>query len=166
MTYTHGRDIVKPPETYMEWLECLDLIQCAPQNILELEELMRRGSFSGSRKVLSSLEQQLINSINVLLTKAVERLSSAVSVCIEDGSFNGMIHSYKQFRKTVLSTMFFEELSFLPISFRKELKASIEAQMKEFDKAFKKDMMNAAVENPGSELESAVTLISYIRLFD
>ena len=68
--------------------------------------------------------------------------------------------------KTVLSTMFFEELSFLPISFRKELKASIEAQMKEFDKSFKKDMMNAAVENPGSELESAVTLISYIRLFD
>lgn len=150
----------------MEWLECLDLMQGAPQDILELEMLMRKGSFSGSSKVLSSLEQQIINSINVLLTKAVEHLSSAVNVCFEDGSFYGMIHSYKQFRKTVLSTMFFEDLIFLPASFRKDLKESITTQMREFDNSFKKDMMNVAIENPGSELESAVTLINYIRLFD
>ena len=150
----------------MEWLACLDNMQCAPPDIQELGLLMREGSFSGSKTVLSSLEQQIIKSINALLTKAVGRLSNAVSVCFEDGSFYGMIQSYKQFKKTVLSTMFFEDLVFLPASFRKELKESIAAQMREFDESFKRNILNVAIENPGSELESAVTIINYIDLFD
>lgn len=157
---------VKPPETYMEWLECLDMMQCVPPNILELEMMLRGGSFFGSRKVLSSLEQQIINSINVMLTKSVERLSCEVDVCFEDGSFYRLIHAYKQFKKTIRSAMFFENLDFLPASFRKDLKESIASQMREFDDSFKKNMTNVAIENPGSELESAVTIINYIGLFD
>lgn len=166
MAHTYKGEGVKPPETYMEWLECLDMMQCAPPNILELEMMMRKGSFSGTGKVLLSLEQQIINSINALLTKAVERLSSAVDVCYEDGAFYWLIQSYKQFKRTILSAMFFENLDFLPASFRKGLKDSIASQMRAFDDSFKKNMANVAIENPGSELESAVTIINYIDLFD
>jgi len=166
MARVHAGDKGRAPKTYMEWLECLDLMQKAPRNIAELEMLLRAGSFNGSKTVLSSLEQQIMNTINAILTKAVERLSATVNVCFEDNSYYAMIQDYKVFKRTVLATLFFEDLPFLPKQFREDLKESISAQMVEFDRTFKEELKNAAIDNPGTEFESAVTMINYIRLFD
>lgn len=155
-----------PPNTYMEWLEILDLMQKAPGNIEELGILLRAGTFNGSKTVLSSLERRIISAINYVLTKSVERLNNTMNMCIEDNSYCEIIHSYHNLKKTILAVQFFESLEFLPNLFIQSLKDSISKQMIEFEKDFKNNLKIAAVENPNTEFESAIIMINYIKLFD
>ena len=150
----------------MEWLACLDLFRKAPENISDIERLLRAGSFTGSKTVLVSLEQQIMDAINAMLNQAASHLSDTVTVCFEDNCFYGLVRSYKSFKKAVSSSVFFDDLEFLPEKFRKELHDSIESQMRGFEKSFKKHLKDEAIEKPNSEFESAVIMIDIIRLFD
>lgn len=166
MVDSYRKDIDSPPTTYMEWLEVLNLMTTGYRDAFRYGALLRAGSFTGSSIVLASLEQQIMNTINTLLTMTVARLNSAVNIAFEDNSYQGMVQAYKEYKMGVLATLFFEDLAFLPEEFRTDLKASITAQMLKFDRSFRKDIENAAIENNNSELESAVVLINYIPLFE
>lgn len=153
------------PSTYQQWLDCFRMMKEQPLSSSEIYEAAAAGSFRGSDAMQAALEQQMVDTINVVLNKSVKRFVRELNESITFNELDRAEFLFKRLKKDIHKTLFFMELSFLSADFKSELYSSISAQMNGFWDDTVAFLRKQAMECPNSDLEDAIYFIRRIKLF-
>lgn len=156
---------ISAPSTYQEWLDCFLLMKELPLSSNGIYEVVISGSFSGSRAMQAALEQQMVDTINVVLNKSVKRFVRELNESITFNELDRAELLFKRLKKDIHKTLFFMQLSFLSGNFKTELYSSISVQMNGFWDDTITFLRKQALECSNSDLEDAIYLIRRIKLF-
>lgn len=159
------RSTISAPKTYQEWLDCFSLMKEQPLSNNGVYEVITFGSFSGTGAMQAALEQQMVDTINVVLNRSVKRFVRELNECITFNELEQAEFLFKRLKKDIHKTLFFMELSFLSGEFKTELYSSISLQMAGFWDETVGFLKRQATEYSNSDLEDAIYLIRRIKLF-
>jgi hypothetical protein len=153
------------PYTYQQWLDCFMLMKQQPLSSAEPYEAAASGSFSGTPAMQAALQQQMVDTINVVLNRSIKRFVRELNECITFNELDRAEFLFKRLKKDIHKTLFFMQLSFLSADFKTELYSSISVQMNGFWDDTIGFLRKQAVEYENSDLEDAIYLVRRIKLF-
>ncbi len=159
------RSTLSAPSTYQEWLDCFSAMKEQPLSSSGVYEVITLGSFAGTGAMQVALEQQMVDTINVVLNRSIKRFVRELNECIAFNELEQAEFLFKRFKKDINKTLFFMQLSFLSGEFKTELYSSISVQMTGFWDDTVGFLKQQAMEYSNSDLEDAIYLIRRIKLF-
>ena len=159
-------DADTPPESYEEWLACLEAIHEHPWEAALLCERMRNGVFRGvETSLLPSFERRVLDCVNRMLDQSVERFSHQCQELMETADFSMLDLLFQRLATQIRLALFFRELDFLPEEFRLTTEQSLRERMTFFWNDTLRTLEHEALENGAIELEDALEAIKRISLF-
>lgn len=153
------------PSTYQEWLDCFARMRELPLSGNGDFEVLALGAFSGTSAMQAALERQMVDTINAVLNKSVQRFVRDLNECITFNELAQVDVLFKRLKKDINKTLFFLNLSFLSSEFKAGLYASITDQMTDFWNDTVGFLRQQVMDHSNSDLEDALFLIRRIRLF-
>ena len=165
MSIVEERTEIKAPTTYQEWLDCFEIMKQNPVRGNGVFEAVASGSFIGTEVTNGAMQKQVIETVNAVLDKSVKRFIKELNESI---AFNDLLQIdilFRRLKQDIERSLFFENLFFLPKTFRKELSLSVKTQMQKFWDDTVRFLYDQSLEFSNSELEDVLFLIKRIHLF-
>ncbi len=154
----------KPPQRYLEWLECFEYMK-KHRFGLEHAEVLKKGSCIDSEATVGYLEQQLIKTINCVINNDFRRFSRELTLCLSYGEYDGIYIPFIALSKDLSACMFFLELDFMSVDFRRELRDSVKREaMTAWSRAVRQ-VETMCAESGDVTLEDQLFLIRHVKLF-
>jgi len=155
-----------PPESYEEWLACLEALHERPWEAAVLCQLMRNGVFHGMEtSLLPSFQRRLLDCVNKMLDQAVLRFSRQCQELLETADFSMLDFPFRRLAIQIRQSLFFRELLFLPEEFRLSTENSLKERMTFFWNDTIRTLKLEASESGAQELEDIMEAIQRIQLF-
>ncbi|MBQ8595590.1 MAG: hypothetical protein IJ406_06515 [Oscillospiraceae bacterium] len=164
MIILEEKRLEKIPCTYQDWMNCFNQMKEEPLSRIGYEQFSM-GEFWGSEATLVSLENQMVDAINVVLNRIVKRFLKDFNECLMFNELSQMDSLFKKLKKDINRVMFFLDLNFLSDNFKKELYNSVSEQMLSFWNDTIDFLQKQANEYYNSDLEDVLFLIKRIKLF-
>jgi hypothetical protein len=159
------KSVNRSPGTYQEWLSCFDYLRESSAVDEGTVELIKNGSFVSSGQMMAAFQTQLMETINTMLNKRVGRFIKDLNRAIEFNELEDIAFLYVKLRNETGKCLFFENLNFLDVGFRRELIDSIKQQVTSCWNSTLRFLRQQSVEYSNSGLEDALFLIYRIKLF-
>lgn len=156
---------MQAPCTYQEWLSCFEKMRHPDGACSEAFDAARRGSFVGSERTRNALQQQIIETVNVLLDKSTKRFTRKLNGCLAFGDFLSVELLFKRLKTDTNCCLFFTELTFLPGEFLVQLEEEIRTKMDAFWGDCIRVLREMCLESLNDEMEDCLFLVRRIRLF-
>ena len=145
-------------------MNCFNQMKEEPLSKIDYEQFSK-GEFWGSETTLVSLENQMVDAINVVLNRIVKRFLKDFNEYLVFNELSQMDNLFKKLKKDINHVMFFLDLNFLSDDFKKELYNSVSEQMLVFWNDTIDFLQKQANEYYNSDLEDVLFLIKRIKLF-
>jgi hypothetical protein len=165
MSIAAERSEITAPTTYQEWLHCFSLMKNGSGPGNEIYEAVIAGSFAGTDRTKSALQQQIVDTVNAILDKRAKRFVKELNDSIAFNELAQVELLFRRLRKEIHRALFFRDLFFLSKGFRTELADSVMKQMNDFWNDTVDFLYEQSLEFSNSELEDVLFLIKRIKLF-
>lgn len=165
MSVATERTELKAPTTYQDWLDCFETMKHNPVSGNGVFEAVAAGSFTGTGATNSAMQKQVVETVNAILDKSAKRFIKELNESISFNELSQVDVLFRRLKRDVENSLFFENLFFLPKTFRKELSESVKTQMQKFWDDTVRFLYEQSLEFSNSELEDVLFLIKRIHLF-
>lgn len=165
MSILAERTELKAPTTYQEWLDCFEIMKHNPVSGNGVFEAVASGSFTGTEVTKGAMQKQIVETVNAILDKSAKRFIKELNESISFNDLSQLDVLFRRLKRDIEKSLFFENLFFLPKTFRKELSESVKTQMQKFWDDTVKFLYDQSMEFSNSELEDVLFLINRIHLF-
>ena len=152
------------PQRYAQWLECFNILR---SRFIDAEEyaVLCSGSCEDSAVTLSYFEEQLIETVNVMLLRSIRAFERELGLYSACGEIENLHIPYVRFAGRARKCMFFTGLDFMSERFRKELTDSLRSETERFWKRACRSLYDACTEQHNELLEDELYLVRRMRLF-
>ncbi|MCH5191709.1 MAG: hypothetical protein J1F23_06040 [Oscillospiraceae bacterium] len=165
MSIVTERTETKAPTTYQEWLDCFETMKHNPVSGNGVFDAVASGSFTGTEITIGAMQNQVVETVNAILDKSVKRFIKELNESISFNDLSQIDVLFRHLKRDIEKSLFFENLFFLPKTFRTELSQSVKTQMQKFWNDTVKFLYEQSLEFSNSELEDVLFLINRIHLF-
>lgn len=165
MSVVAERTEIKAPTTYQEWLDCFETMKHNPVSGSGVFDAVASGSFTGTEVTNGTMQKQVIETVNAILDKSAKRFIKELNESISFNDLSQIDVLFRHLKRDVEKSLFFENLFFLPKTFRVELSQSVKTQMQKFWDDTVRFLVDQSLEFSNSALEDALFLINRIHLF-
>ena len=152
------------PVRYAQWIECFDIISERLPDSGEFE-LLCSGKCEDSAQSVTYLENQLIAAINSMMKQCISRFTRELQMYITFGETENIHIPYVRFSQRIKMCMFFRNLDFMSVQFRRALEASVRSETEKFWKSACRGLYDSCIQQPSPQLEDEIHIIRRIRLF-
>ncbi|MBQ8133704.1 MAG: hypothetical protein IJ192_04785 [Clostridia bacterium] len=152
------------PNCYAEWLDWFDLLQKKSISMNELQ-LLKNGSCSDSHTTIEYFEKQLIKTENIMLKRYLGEFGKTLEIYLSYGEYDRLYEPFQLLAKQFTVCLFFVDLQFMSLEFKRELSRSVISNAKDHWKKAVKNIYTACIESNSTVLEDQLYMINKIRLF-
>ena len=165
MSMLAERTELKSPTTYKEWLDCFEIMKHNPACGNGVFEAVTSGCFTGTEVTIGAMQNQIVETVNVILDKSTNQFIKELNESILFCDLSEVDILFRQLKRDIEKSLFFEKMFFLPNTFRNELSEIVKVQMQEFWDDTMDFLYKQSLEVSNSELEDMLFLIKRIHLF-
>lgn len=166
MSEAWDKELLAPPTTYEEWLNCFDLLKTSSFVDDGIIMTIKKGSFVNRGYIATQFNQKLVETINEALNKRITRFLKDLDMLITFNELSGLVPLFIKFRNEVRKCLFFRTLEFLDCKVKHELEQSAKMQMEQFWESTVSFLQKQSLEFSNADLEDSLFLIRRIQLFD
>ena len=159
------RELIAPPTTYDEWLDCFDLLKSSAFVDSRVTMTIAKGSFANKGYIAVQFNQKLAETINEMLNKRISRFLKDLNMLISFNELSDIVPLFVKLNNEVKKCLFFREFAFLDRGIKRELEQSIKMQMGQFWNETVTFLQNQTMEFSNVDLEDSLFLIRRIQLF-
>jgi len=159
-----GTAIGDPPRTYQEWLDCFAHMKESKIND-EYIEMLSKASLVSNQQMSDKFQVHIVKLLNDMLDVRTKIFIKELNLLLKVNDIVDVVALFKKFSKEIKHCLFFNNMEFMPVSFRKELFTSVERQTNEFLQKLLKHLSTQALETNNFELEDALFQIRRIKFF-
>ncbi len=157
-------EIVDSPKTYSDWLDCFEVL--CRKNVSNKElQLLSMGECVASAETVEFLETQLIKTINIMIRRYIQSFNKELELHMMYNEYDNIYQLFIKLANQFNGCMFFLNLDFMSVKFRKELRSSIIQETKKFWQLMLNTMYSQCIEQNNSFLEDELYMIKRIKLF-
>ena len=156
--------ISEQPQRYAQWLRCFTILRTRSIDEEEFVNLCA-GVCVDSAASISYLEEQLIQTLNIMLNRCISEFNREIRLYADFGEIENLHIPYARFAKRIRKCFFFTGLDFMSKAFRDELTSNLRQEAERFWKQACRSLYNACLEQHNEQLEDEWYLIRRIRLF-
>lgn len=152
------------PSCYADWLEWFKLLQ---RKSISREEwkLLKNGRCKDIHSTIEYFEHQLIQTENIMIKRYLKEFAKSMNIYLSYGEYERLYQPFRILAKQFAICLFFSDLSFLSLEFRKELRDSVIANATDHWNKAVKNLYTAYIESNSDVLEDQLYMIKKIRLF-
>ena len=158
---------ISPPINYQEWLALFARVKNERNCGAGVFEALSKGSLEDlTPNIEAAFKTHLVETVNTVLDRSAKRFVKEMNESITFNDLCQMDILFIRLKRDVKRACFFEEISFLPADFRRELSDSLKKQMSEFWNSTVKFLYGQSLEFSNSQLEDALYTVRRIKLFE
>ena len=161
-----GKELLAPPVTYEDWLNCFELLKAGTSVDPGVLMTITKGSLINSGYITIKFNQKLAETINDMLNKRISRFLKELNMLISCNELSDIVPLFVKFRNEIRRCMFFTEFDFIERNIKKELEQSTRTQMERFWCDTVAFLQKQKIEYSNSHLEDSLLLIRRIELFE
>lgn len=159
------KELIVPPTTYEEWLNCFDFLKSRSSIDSGVAMTIAKGSFINSGYLTVRFQHMLVETINEMLNKRIARFLKDFNMLISLNELSDMVPLFIKLRNEVRKCLFFRELEFLEENIKLDLEQSVKTQMEKFWGDTIIFLKKQTLEYSNTDLEDFLFLICRIKLF-
>ena len=157
-------EIVDAPKTYVDWLDCFEVL--SHKNVSKSElQLLSMGECVASEESIEFLETQMIKTINIMIRRYIQSINKELELHMMYNEYDNIYQLFINLANKFNGCMFFLQLDFMSVKFRKELRSSIIHETKKFWQLMINTMYSQCIEQNNLFLEDELYMIKRIKLF-
>lgn len=157
--------VTRPPSSYPEWLACFAYLRGSIPLDRQATELMKSGTFVCTGVMAAAFQEQLVATINAMLTGRIRRFIRELNLAIELNEFEDICRLFVRLSSAANGCLFFESLSFLSEAFRQQLSDSVKRQFRKCWDTAVAFLERQSAEHPDADLDDALFQIQRVKLF-
>lgn len=154
----------KIPSNYQEWIDCLKQMQKSGRLPFDMS-MLERGRMACDGGTLGRFETHLTETVNIMLNREIGRFIRNLNEVLEFGEFDSLPFLVRRFQGQIQSCLFFQNIGFLPVSFREELGTETRRQVMRVWEGLIQRLLQIQEETKDPELEDALYGIRRVKLF-
>lgn len=152
------------PSCYSDWLQWFEYLQTNDFDSNALS-ILKSGTCKDADVTIEYLEKQLIRTENLMLKRYIRQFAKAIDLCMAYGEFDRIYEPFRILALQFSKCLFFADLSFMSIEFRRSLSLSVIANAKDHWNKAVKQIYHACLDSNSSILDDQLYMIKKIRLF-
>lgn len=141
------------PQTYQQWLECLQQLERQPWN-RELLTLVRQGRYEGNPS--ETFLTRVSDSVSVMLSGCTRRFLRELDQALSDSEPDMAVLLAVRLRRNVEQCLFYRDLNFLSREYIQTLDEGFEGQLQAFWKDFLSQLNRSARDSMDPRFEDMV----------
>lgn len=149
------------PQTYQQWLECLQQLEQQPWN-RELLTQIRQGSYGANPS--ETFLTRISDSVSVMLSVCTRRFLRELDRALSDGEPDMAILLATRLRRNVAGCLFYRDLDFLSGAYVRTLDEGFENQLNAFWKDFLAQFNKSARDSMDPSMEDMALQLRRIRI--
>ena len=116
--------IKQAPSNYLQWLESFELLKT---KLVSTEDIimLRNGSCSDIGSSVDYFEKELIKTVNKMINICIKSFNREINMYLSFNENESYFEAYRRMARRLHNCLFFTELNFLSVQFRKEFEQSV-----------------------------------------